>query len=291
MLRCVVRTCVSAVQHIRQPMSRHKNYNFLCTLPKRCGLEFGRSSYSLVRAMVRTMNNRMLSDQAQHHLQLLQLADSACPIGSMAHSWGLETLTAEGVLTVPQLEAFLHQYIGEAGTLEATFCRAAWRSSAAESAAFLLQWIEDNALLSARKPARESRAASATLGRRLLQLTLDLHEHPILMQAKTSAQIANVDMHHSMVFGLIGGAWGWDEDATVLAFLQQMTTGLVSACQRLLPLGQRQASRIIWRLNVAIVAAAEHSRHADVRTVASFTPLPDMGAMRHPGLSTRLFIS
>jgi urease accessory protein len=70
-----------------------------------------------------------------------------------------------------------------------------------------------------------------------------------------------------------------------------MTTGLVSACQRLLPLGQRQASRIIWRLNVAIVAAAEHSRHADVRTVASFTPLPDMGAMRHPGLSTRLFIS
>ncbi len=233
----------------------------------------------------------MLPNQAGHHLQLLQLADSACPIGSVAHSWGLETLTAEKVLAVPQLERFLHEYISEAGTLEAVFCRAAHRLSSANSTTFDAQWIEYNMLLGARKPARESRAASATLGRRLLQLALDLDDGPILMQAKRRAQADRVDVHHSTVFGLVGGTWGWDEDTTVLAFLQQMAMNLVSACQRLLPLGQRQASQIVWRLQASIIAAAERSQPADVRNVASFTPLVDIGGMRHPQLTTRLFIS
>lgn len=240
--------------------------------------------------MLRTIET-MLPIQALHQLQLLQLADSACPIGSVAHSWGLETLAAENVLAVPQLQQFLHDYLAETGTLEATFCRAAWRLSSTNSATIDAQWIDGNALLGARKPARESRVASATLGRRLLQLAIDLSEDPILVQAQNSAQATKVDVHHSMAFGLIGGAWAWNEDATVLAFLQQITMGLVSACQRLLPLGQRQASQIVWRLQDAMVETAERSRNTDPWTIASFTPLPDMGALRHPGLATRLFIS
>jgi urease accessory protein len=78
---------------------------------------------------------------------------------------------------------------------------------------------------------------------------------------------------------------GIDEDAAVLAYLQQSVTGLVSACQRLMPLGQVAAARIVWNLKPAMIQAAL------AKELSCFTPLPEIASMRHPLLETRLFIS
>lgn len=69
----------------------------------------------------------LLHDSNLRLLQLMQLADSALPIGSTAHSFGLETLVVEDYLTVEHLEAFLREYFEEAGTLESAACRMAYR--------------------------------------------------------------------------------------------------------------------------------------------------------------------
>ena len=227
-------------------------------------------------------------------LQLLQLCDSASPIGATAHSFGLETLTAEETIATGQLEEFLRDYIREAGALEASFCRAAYALHAAcDEASFEVAWVELNVRLSALKPAREGRAASAMLGRRFLRLVLDLEEHPLLARAVQLAQSAGIDIHYSAAFGLACGVLGFDVEASMLAYLQQMVTGLVSACQRLLPLGQSQAGRILWQLKPALLDAIERSRTAvSADSLAfCFVPLVDMGGMRHPTLRTRLFMS
>jgi urease accessory protein len=83
------------------------------------------------------------------------------------------------------------------------------------------------------------------------------------------------------------------ETATALAYLQQSLTGLVSACQRLMPLGQSQASQILWNLKPALVnviAQSQSSRY-DEQDLTCFTPLVELAGMRHPALATRLFIS
>lgn len=224
-------------------------------------------------------------------LQLSQLADSALPIGATAHSFGLETLVAEGTLTVASLAPFLHDYLKESGTFEGIFCRLGYRltTNNLDSDSFATQWLALNARLSAYKTARESRTASATLGRRLLQLVLGMEEHVQIRRVLQTSKDAREDIHYSTAFGLIGGILGLGEEAAVLAHLQQTLLGLVSACQRLLPLGQSEASRIVWQLKPALIASAEHSTAVDEITL--FTPLLDVASMRHPVLTTRLFIS
>ncbi|MBI3696072.1 MAG: hypothetical protein HY238_14675 [Acidobacteria bacterium] len=220
-----------------------------------------------------------MSVESAQLLRLLQLSDSALPIGAVAHSFGVETLAADGLLGVESLRGFLEDYLAEAGRMEAAFCRAAHRLAGGFA---LEMWIHLNRRLSARKPARESRAASLTLGRRFLELVWGLSERSVL-----AAALEGGAGHHSTAFGLAGGVLGFDEQATVLAWLQQSLTGLISASQRLMPLGQSQAARMQCDLKPALVRAAA----ATGEETPAFTPLVELASMRHPALGTRLFIS
>ena len=132
-------------------------------------------------------------------LPLLQLADSALPIGATAHSFGLETLASEGILHPDNLEEFLTAWLEEAGAQEAICLRRAYSSDP--------HILSDE--LSARKLARESREASLKLGRRFAQLVNSI----------AGTQIPT-DLHHSIAFGRACAAFAIDEDAAVLAYLQ-----------------------------------------------------------------------
>jgi urease accessory protein len=227
-------------------------------------------------------------------LRLLHLADSALPIGSLAHSFGLESLVSQGLVKVGDLPGFFCGYLEEAGMLEAVFCRQALRLVSPRPARFSCpQWVEINDHLSALKPARESRAGSAALGGNFLRAVLALGEFPELgaaLAAKGPSAGKGV-IHHSPAFGLACGVLGIDENRAVLAYLHQSMACLASACQRLLPLGQTEATRILWRLKPAIIETAARSATCQIDDAFCFMPLLDWGAMEHPALSTRLFVS
>jgi urease accessory protein len=212
-------------------------------------------------------------------LQLQQLADSAFPIGSAAHSFGIETLVEAGLLNTASLAAFLDAYLHEAGALEAAYCGASCRADAAE-------WLNLNAELGARKLARESRDASSAMGRRFLRLAAGISGNELLIAASG----LQAETHLAPCFGLVSGVLGIDAVTAAAAYLQQSMTALVSACQRLLPLGQTQAHQILWNLKPAIIVAVERSVTEPALT-SSFTPLLDIASARHATLYTRLFMS
>jgi urease accessory protein len=211
----------------------------------------------------------MIESSLHTLLDLLQLADSALPIGAAAHSFGLEMLAEEGSLRAEMAESFFRDYLAEAGVLEATFVRRAWRGEDPQS-------LNDE--FCARRTARESREAALKLGRRFSQL----------MNAVWGAALLPDSLSYPIAFGVAGAQLGIAEEAITAAYLRQSVAGLISACQRLIPLGQVAASCMIWNLKPAIAAAV---RAAENREVGCFTPLPEVASMRHASLETRLFIS
>jgi urease accessory protein len=226
-------------------------------------------------------------------LQLLQLADSALPIGSQAHSFGLESLVADGLVTPQTLAVFLHEYSTELGRVDGFFCRAGYRLRGVEDSQFTSAWVQLNDQLSALRLARESRAASASLGRRLLTLAATLTTEERLAQAMQAAKQANADLHHATAFGLVGGVLGLGEEATVLAYLQQAMASLLAAAQKLLPVGQSQVADLLWRIKPTLIAVARASQSVDQATIAppSFGFLVELASMRHPNQPVRLFVS
>jgi urease accessory protein len=212
-------------------------------------------------------------------LRLQQLADSAFPIGSAAHSFGVEALVEAGLLNTELLAMFLEDYLAETGALEAAYC-------AASCGAAIPEWLALNATLGARKLARESRDASSAMGRRFLRLAANISGDELLIAASE----LGAEVHLATCFGLSAGVFGIDARTAVAAYLQQSITALVSACQRLLPLGQTQAHQILWSLKPSIIAAVERSA-ADPALASSFTPLLDVASARHATQYTRLFMS
>ena len=123
-----------------------------------------------------------------------------------------------------------------------------------------------------------SREASVKIGRRFSQL----------VNALVNATVIPDDLVYPVAFALAGAHLQIPEDDIVLAYLRQSLAGLISACQRLMPIGQVAASRMLWNLKPAICEAALVSRNKEV---GCFTPLPELASMRHGSLETRLFIS
>lgn len=223
-------------------------------------------------------------------LSLLQFSDGLFPAGAYAHSFGLETyIDDERVTNVASAAKILRAHLeGNVGPCDAVYAVNALRASVAED---VEGCIELDFRLDAIKSAAEPRGASRQLGRQTLRIAATLISHDILSAYARTVNAGASPGHHAAVFGIIGGACGWPEQATAAALLYASAAGMVGAATRLVPLGQTQAQRLISDASAMIARLAEQATKRTSDEAFAFAPALEIAAMRHAQLEARLFKS
>ncbi len=222
---------------------------------------------------------------------LLQLTDSALPIGAYSHSWGLEAAVQAGRLRdragVQQyLLGVLHRSLAP---LEGRACGLAHRLVQVGSPSGVEKLQQH---LQATRWAAEPRRASLDLGKRLAQLA----------ERTWGISVPKVEgdpLHHPLAFGWICAQAGIGLEDTLRAFLFASLTGWVSAAVRLVPLGHTEGQSLLAQLYEPIETVVQQEILPVIRrdpplnwpALSSFAPLNERDCQAHQQLYSRLFQS
>ena len=196
-------------------------------------------------------------------VQGLRFIDSFFPSGGYAFSSGLEAAVQAGAVRNAD---DLSRYVADClrmglGTSDAVAVALAHRAATEENIHIACDADQE---LDAMKLCRELRGSSRQMGRQVIR-TAAAHVSRKFMLHDFAARVESDQSpgHLAVCLGLTLGTFGWTRQSSVAAFLYQSAVGFVSAALKLLPIGQREAQRL---LNHWTPLIDQLSRDAESRT-------------------------
>ena len=214
----------------------------------------------------------------------LQLADSAFPSGSFAHSGGIEAASSWGELRSPEsLKSYLETVIRQAPCGTLPLLVAAHRKS--DSFAELDQLC--NAVLSN----HVARRSSSTQGRALLATAARVFSSPEINQLQQHVKEQALPTHLAPVFGALTFHLEISLDKSLQVFLYTLLRDLVSAAVRLNIIGPHAGQRLLLELTPELELAARQAVELELEDIAQTAPLVEILQVNHDRLYSRLFQS
>ena len=227
------------------------------------------------------------------NLRLLQLGDSALPIGGYSQSWGLEAAIERGpVRDAANLESWARSFLREVlGPLEGVVVGAVVRSPKCA--------VDANRLLWASLSPPTLRNASRDMGGQLLSLAATWEWAAACglafagshANAKPQAVGVFTQWHHAVVFGCLAAAAGATPRDAITLYLHQAALGVISAGVRGVPIGHTHGQQILTRLHDDIAELAEKLYDKPLETAGSNCPAYEILCHEQSRLYTRIFRS
>lgn len=227
------------------------------------------------------------ADDALYHL--LSWLSPAYPIGAFAHSNGLEWAVAAGWVTDrAELEAWLDDVLVRgAGWNDAVLFTAAHRAARAKNRAALRAVAE---LAASAYPSQERRVEALSQGeafRRIATATLPGKNLALLTEIPEDA------IAYAVAVAIVTSGHAIRLTTALTAYLHGFIANLVSAGQRLIPLGQTDGQLTILTLRPAVLdtvtRAAALPEGDPFPFLGSATWLADSASIWHETQYTRLF--
>jgi len=221
------------------------------------------------------------------NLPLLQLGDSALPVGGYSHSWGLEAAIDRGdVRDASSLERWARLWLRHSfGPCEGVVVAATCRAAAAADWSLV---AAANDLLEAGLAPPTLRHASREMGEQLLHLA---DSWAWAAPAVAGLRAAAGPWHHAAVFATLAAAAGAAPCGALLVYLHQAALGVIGAGVRAIPIGHTHGQQVLSRLHDDIRELAADLAGRDLDTAGSFCPAYEVLCHAQTHLYTRLFRS
>jgi urease accessory protein len=187
------------------------------------------------------------------------------------------------------LEEFLKACLtGLTAKNDSLFLKLSWEAAEREDLNTILRL---DRLTHSMRLAKELREGSLQAGRQLLKVMGALHSSALLERFAGEVEAGKAWGHHPVVFALVCGALEISSEDSVMAYLYQTVSSIVSAGIRLIPLGHLDGQRAIEAIRPVALKIAEELVELSEDDLSSFAPAVEIRAMRHECLYTRLFRS
>lgn len=221
--------------------------------------------------------------QQSKALLILQIADSAFPIGGFAHSNGLEAALKWGHVTNPDdLERFAQDSLVQITRGSLPFVRDAHRGQAFE---------ELDALCNAFLNSHVANRASRRQGRTLLNTAATVFELPDLEPLLALVRDRKLACHLAPVFGHFTRCLDLQEQESLQLFLFMTLRSLVSSAVRLSLVGPLRGQTIQHELGPYVEELVANFSAGKMASVFQTAPLIDLMQATHDRAYSRLFQS
>jgi urease accessory protein len=224
------------------------------------------------------------------NLRLLQLGDSALPVGGYTHSWGLETAIARGqVNDAATLERWTRSWLRRSlGPLEGVVVAAVCRRVLQDR---LTEVFEANELMEASLSPASLRSASREMGSQLLQLAATWEWSRGRVVDLNAGRDPNEVWHYCVAFGVLAAFADATPEEALGVFLNQSVLGMIAAGVRGIPIGHTHAQQILAYLHGDLDELTQSLAAQDVQTAGSGSPYYEVLCHEQSRLYTRLFRS
>ena len=218
-------------------------------------------------------------------LNLLQLTNSALPVGSYSYSEGLENLGENGVIiNYETLKNWLTQELHYGAIrLEAAIMLRGYKAIKLCDVEALNYW---NNWASAARETEELREQSWQMGRALSRLMQQLQPQTITI----FNQIGD-NCNYAIAYAIAAANWDISEQEVLLGYFHSWVTNLVSCGVKIIPLGQTAGQQLILHLHPIIIRVTEQVLSLDDDNLSSCSWGLSLASMAHETQYTRLFRS
>lgn len=223
-------------------------------------------------------------------LTLLQICDSIFPIGSYTQSNGLEAyvqldLVNDCTTAMEYVKNMLLYNIKYGDGLAVSLAYKAALSGNLELIAEI-----DNRLL-ASKSAREIKDGSCKLCMRFLKLVLELKDSHVTKEYLRLIEDGQCFGQYSAAFGVFTADCRIPLEDVLTAFLYNQASAMVVNCVKLIPLGQIDGQKILFKMQSVIKETVSEAEGLNINDLGRCCIGFEIRAMQHEDLYSRLYMS